>query len=69
MTIPSGGYPKTPFGVDTTTGRTTNLVYPSGDAKQFTYVVFNSAADEAAYTGNGVPASGLTSVQENKHHR
>jgi hypothetical protein len=69
MTIPAGGYPKQPFGTDPQTGRLVNLVYPAGDAKQFRYIVFNNVADEAAYSGNGVPASGITSVQETKHSR
>src|ERR1700751_3502743 len=51
-TIPAGGYPKM---VTATDGkRVVPLVWPAGDAKQFTFVFLNNAADEAAYTGNGV---------------
>lgn len=51
--IPGGtSYPKMVTMSDG--ARTVPLVYPAGDAKQFTYVLFNNAADEAAYGGNGV---------------
>ncbi len=69
MTIPTGNYPKMAFGTEPITGRTTNLVFPSGTVKQGTYVIFNNAAEEAAYDGTGVPASALPTVQENKHHK
>ncbi len=69
MTIPTGGYPKMPFAVDSITGRTTNLVYPGGSAKQGTYVIFNSVAEETAYDNTGITSSGLPSVHENKHHK
>ena len=69
MTIPSGGYPKQPFGVDPQTGKTTNLVRPAGHPQQYRYVVFQNANDENSFDGNAVPASGLTGVIENKHSR
>ncbi len=70
MTIPTGGsYPKMAFATDATTGRTVNLVYPAGHAKQGTYVFLNNKTEEDAYDGTGVTASVLLSVQENKHHR
>ena len=50
MGIPSGNYPKM---VTDSAGRVP-LVYPSGHAKQFTFVIFNNATEEAAYTSNGV---------------
>jgi hypothetical protein len=74
MGIPSstGGYPK----MVTVAGPTGGLlpgVYPSGHAKQFNYVILNSAADETAYTGNAVApfstiASGINVSWENRHH-
>ncbi len=69
MTTPAGGYPKMPFAIDTVSGQTTNLVYPSGHAKQGTFVIFNSASEETAYDNTGVAASGVTSVRENRHHK
>jgi hypothetical protein len=51
-TIPSGGYPKMVTASDGR--RTVPLVWPAGDVKQFTPVILNNAAEEAAYTGNGV---------------
>ncbi len=51
-TIPTGGYPKM---VTASNGvNTVPLVFPAGDAKQYMYVILNSAAEEAAYAGNGV---------------
>ena len=59
MGIPAGtSYPKMVTGTDAS-GRLVPLVYPEGDAKQFTIVTFANATEEAAYTGNGVT---ITSV-------
>ena len=59
MGIPAGtSYPKMVTGTDTG-GRLVPLVYPEGDAKQFTIVTFANATEEAAYTSNGVT---ITSV-------
>jgi hypothetical protein len=70
MTIPTGNsYPKMAFGLDPITGRTVNLVYPAGHAKQGTYVFFNNASEESGYDGTGVVSSGLTLVHEMRHHR
>ncbi len=69
MTIPTGmSYPKMAFASDAS-GRTVNLVYPAGHAKQGTYVIFANAAEEAAYDNTGVNSSSLPFVQENKHHK
>jgi hypothetical protein len=54
-------------GTDATSGRTTNLVYPPGHAKQGVYVLFNNATDQANYDSTGVPASGNSGTQQNKH--
>lgn len=56
MGIPTGSYPKMVTGAGPG-GRTEPLIYPPGDAKQYTFVIFNNAADEAAYANNGVTAS------------
>ena len=69
MTIPTGSsYPKMAFATDAG-GRTVNLVYPPGHAKQGTYVFLNSKSEEDAYDGTVVVSSPLSSVQENKHHK
>lgn len=59
MGIPTGGYPKMVTGGDAN-GRSVPLVYPTGDAKQYMFVIFNSAADEQAYTGNGVAITAVS---------
>ena len=56
MGIPTGGYPKMVTGTDAS-GRVAPLIYPAGNAKQYQFVVFNNAAEEAVYTNNGVAAS------------
>jgi hypothetical protein len=63
----------TPFplmltGTDGSTGKTTNLVYPPGHAKQGTYVLFQNATEQTNYDGTGIPSSGLPGKQENRHH-
>ncbi len=58
MGIPTGSYPKMVTGTDAG-GRTAPLVYPAGDAKQYLFVIFNNAADEAAYANNGIAASSV----------
>ncbi len=69
MTIPTGGsYPKMAFANDAS-GRTVNLVYPPGHAKQGTYVFLNNQTEETAYDGTGVLSSPLASIQENRHHK
>jgi hypothetical protein len=56
-TIPTGNYPKM---VTASNGvNVVPLVYPAGDAKQFTFVILNNASEETAYTGNGVLASSV----------
>jgi hypothetical protein len=48
---------------------TVNLVYPVGHAKAGLYVLFNNAAEAAAYDGLGIPGSTSQTTQENSHHR
>lgn len=66
MTIPAGqGYPKMATGSDGV--RSVPLIYPAGDPKQYQFVILNSAAEEAAYTGNGVLVSVLVSPPSSSH--
>lgn len=65
MGIPTGtSYPKMVTGTDVT-GRLVPLVYPAGDAKQFTIVVLNNANEEKAYAGNGVTITSVTGISSN----
>lgn len=64
MGIPTGSYPKMVTATDAS-GRTVPLVYPAGDAKQFRFVVFNNAADEAAYSNNGVTVTSVAGPHTN----
>lgn len=59
MGVPTGqSYPK----MVTATGpggSTVPAVYPAGNAKQFMFVILANAAEEAAYTGNGIPITAV----------
>jgi hypothetical protein len=73
MTTTGNNYPKMLTTTVTTaagTSRTVPLVFPFGQnhPKQGTFVIFNSAADEASYDGTGVAASSSSGVIENRHH-
>jgi hypothetical protein len=75
MGIPptSGGYPKMVTLAQGPNGGLVPAVYPAGHAKQFNYVIFNNAADEQGYTGNGIAPfsnvpSGGSQSWENRHH-
>ncbi len=73
MGIPSGtSYPKMVTVAQGAGGGLVPAMYPAGNAKQFQFVVFRNATDEAAYTSNGVaPISAVPSGHgnswENRH--
>ena len=73
MGIPSGtSYPKMVTVAAGPGGGLVPAMYPAGNAKQFQFVVLNSADDEKAYTSNGVApvssiGSGPSNSWENRH--